>query len=454
MLEKQPDKIYIKNMCSACFSPSLRHRAQSIAGPSTGVLKRLVFYNKLERHLSQPENLPCKLIVFDTDRFKQVNELFGIRTGDEVLRFIGKSARDFLRKGEFIGHLWCDVFAMCVRRSDAEAVELMNRINSKVNELPLDFDFILSAGVLNIDRFGGEAPEVLCSHAEQALQTVKGDYIKRTAFYDGSIQQGYAKIHFIVSNMVTALNNGEFNVFLQPQVDLRTGRMVSAEALVRWIKDGRIITPDEFIPLFEKNRFVLKMDEYVWDLACRLLQKWLDRGLEPPPISVNVSRAHIYDREFSAKIQSLLQKYHFAPELMPLEITESIYVEDSDRVLNVMKQMRDQGYIFEIDDFGSGYSSLSMLQNIPVNGIKLDLRFLRASENEKAGRVIIKAIIDAAHRLDVSVMAEGVETEEQVRFLRKSGCDMAQGYYFGKPMSVDDFEKKYLIRSSQNELFV
>lgn len=444
MSEEKAGRYHIKNQCLTCVSPVLRYRAQSIAGPSTGVLKRFTFYKRLERYLSREDNLPCKLIVFDTDRFEQINELFGIKTGDEVLRYIGKSIQEFLTEGEFAGHLWCDVFAMCIRRSDSEAVALVNQINDQVNKLPLDFDFIISAGILKITQYSREPSEVLCSHAEQALQTVKGNYVRRTAFYDDSIKQGFAKIHFIVSNMSAALEGGEFHAFLQPQVDLRTGRMVSAEALVRWIKDGKMIPPNEFIPLFEKNNFVLKLDEYIWDLACRLLQKWLEQGLDPPPISVNVSRVHIYDREFSAKLQALLRKYQLAPELLPLEITESVYVEDEEQVLSVIKQMRDQGFVFQIDDFGSGYSSLSMLQNVTVDGLKLDLRFLRTSQNERAGRIILESVIGAAHRLGTTVVAEGVETEEQAQFLMKNGCDLAQGFYYDRPMAVSDFEKKYL----------
>lgn len=434
----------LKKTSAAKFSPRIRYRARKETDPATGLFRCQVFYQRLQRYAARPENLPCKLIVLDINRFKQINELFGVQTGDLVLRFMGESIRELLREGEFAGHLWCDIFAICVRRGDEEADEFIGRINGRVNELPLDFDFIISAGILKITQYGGEEAEVLCSRAEQAMETVKGDYLNRVAFYDGSIQQGFTKIHFLVSNMSAALERGEFTAFLQPQIDLRSGGVVSAEALVRWRKDGRIIPPNEFIPLFEKNSFVLKLDEYIWEQACKLLSGWWARGISPRPVSVNVSRIHVYDSRFCEKIQTLLQKYGLSPKLIPLEITESIYVEDFKQILTLMKQMKEQGFLFEIDDFGSGYSSLSMLQELPVDRIKLDMRFLKASQNEHAGRVIIKAVIDAARQLGVSVLAEGVETEEQVCFLKEAGCDLVQGYYYGKPMPIKKFETEYL----------
>ena len=434
----------LKKMNAAQISPRVPYRAYRETDPSTGLFRCNVFYQKLKQYVSLRGNLPCKLIVLDINRFKQINELFGVQTGDLVLHFMGENIREFLQEGEFAGRLWCDIFAICSKRCDEDMAALISQINSRVNDLPLDFDFIISAGVLKIDQYEGEEAEVLCSRAEQALQTVKGDYVNRVAFYNGSIKQGLTKIHFLVSNMSSALDRGEFTIFLQPQIDLHSGKMVSAEALVRWQKDGKLIPPNEFIPLFEKNSFVLKLDEHVWEQTCKLLSSWRERGISPHPISVNVSRIHIYDSRFCDKIQALLRKYQLPPRLMPLEITESIYVEDYKQILTIMKQMKEQGFLFEIDDFGSGYSSLGMLQELPVDRIKLDMRFLKASQNEHAGRVIIKAVIDAAQQLGVSVLAEGVETKEQAGFLKESGCDLVQGYYYGRPMPIEDFETEYL----------
>lgn len=427
---------------------SLRFRAEY--DETTGIYNRNVFLEKTEALLRQCRDRQKYCILrLDIERFKTVNELFGIVTGDRILRFVGQLLRNITFDNETYGRMNSDVFCACVRRTDEQIRQLITDLNDQLNTYPVAFNFVLSAGIYRVEEEDLQPVSVMCDRATLAQHTIKGNYITRLAFYNASLGKELVQQHEIINSIHKALAEGQFVVYLQPQYRMDTNRMFGAEALVRWIHPQKgLISPAKFIPLFEKNGFILKLDEYVWESACKILRNWLDRGLQPVPISINVSRRHLYDPEFCDKIVYLTRKYALDPKLLELEITESAYVENPKSLFEVIEQLQKQGFVFMMDDFGSGYSSLNMLKEIPVDVLKIDLNFLQEKEGQRdSGRVILEAVIHMAQRLHMPMIAEGVETREQKIFLLEAGCTRAQGYYYSRPVPLEEFEEKFLLPS-------
>lgn len=320
----------------------------------------------------------------------------------------------------------------------------MKNVNEQLNSYPVDFNFVLSSGIYYFLNYEGQPVNILCDRAGLAQKTVKGNYIKRSAFYEEWMGRELSREHYIIGGMNRAIENEEFVMFLQPKFDIESEVIVGSEALVRWFHPHEgMIFPGDFIPIFEKSGFIIKLDEYMWEQACITLRSWMDRGINPMPISVNVSRMHIYDTNLCQKLIALVEKYNLEPRLLELEITESAYVENPQSLYEAMRELQKHGFVFLMDDFGSGYSSLSMLKDIPVDILKIDLNFLQQSKRGEKGEPILEATIQMAKRLWFPIIAEGVETKEQAAFLLRAGCTRAQGFYYDKPMSVEEFEKKY-----------
>lgn len=240
--------------------------------------------------------------------------------------------------------------------------------------------------------------------------------------------------------METALAKGQFEVYLQPKYQIRDGRLAGAEALVRWNHpEWGLQPPGEFIPLFERNGFITKLDQYVWERVCALLQEWDRKGYPSINISVNVSRLDIYNTDLADVLTSLVRRYGLSPDRLHLEITESAYTDTSRQLIETLGTLRRLGFVIEMDDFGSGYSSLNMLAEMPIDVLKLDMKFIQTEITRPTGQGILRFIVDLARWMKLRVVAEGVETREQLERLQNDGCDYAQGYYFAKPMPVESF---------------
>ena len=281
----------------------------------------------------------------------------------------------------------------------------------------------------------------MCDCALLAINYTKGRYNKNYAFYDDNMHQRLLKERRITDSMEQSLKNGEFKVYLQPKYNIRDKKMVGAEALVRWIHpEWGFMSPAEFIPLFEKNGFISNLDRYLWEQVCVVLKSWQDRNMPMIPISINVSRADIYTADLPQIILQLTHKYGIDAKYLYLEITESAYAENPHQIKTAVDQLRKLGFIVALDDFGSGYSCLNMLSQINMDELKLDNHFVK-NETSDTSKGIINYVVDMAHRLNMKIVAEGVETPEQLEILRKTGCDIAQGYYFAKPMPVEEFEE-------------
>ena len=283
--------------------------------------------------------------------------------------------------------------------------------------------------------------EQMCDRALLAARSIKGQYKKFFAYYDNVLRSKLLREQQIVDSMERALADEQFEIYLQPKYKIEDGGMVGAEALVRWNHpEWGLQSPAVFVPLFERNGFITRLDQYVWDKACAVLRDWDERGLPSLPISVNVSRADIYNVDLIDILKELMQKYRLQPSSLHLEITESAYTENPQQIIDTVSRLREMGFIIEMDDFGSGYSSLHMLHQMPVDVLKLDMKFIQSEPATPVNQEIMRFIVSLAHLMKLGVVAEGVETAEQLERLRKIGCECAQGYYFAEPMPVKAFE--------------
>ena len=249
----------------------------------------------------------------------------------------------------------------------------------------------------------------------------------------------------IEAKMEKALNNNEFVFYLQPKFNCQGNQLFGAEALVRWIDDnGQMIMPGDFIPLFERNGFIIKLDEYIFESVCKYIANRIQLNLPIIPISINISRLHLFQSNFVDKYLKIKNKYSIPDKILELEITENILIDNLHATQKVITRLQEHGFICSIDDFGSGYSSLNSLKDLPFDIIKLDKLFLDNSYNIKKSQEIVKSIITMAKNIDILTVGEGVETDEQLEFLQLAGCDIIQGYIFSKPISVEDFEKLFI----------
>ena len=284
--------------------------------------------------------------------------------------------------------------------------------------------------------------ESMYDRAFMALESIKGNMQKEIAYYHEEILNKRLHETNTLDELDRAFLNDEFVIFLQPQVDIVKNEVVSAEALIRWDKPGRgIVPPSEFIPVFENNGMIAKLDYYVWELACRQLRRWKDLGYTERSISVNISAKDFYMSDLYDSITSLVEKYEINPVNLRLEITESAFVLDVKKQMELVIKLQAYGFIIEIDDFGSGYSTLNSLKDIMVDVLKMDLKFFEKSSHRDRAQKIVCSVITLANELDMPVIAEGVESYEDVKMLKEAGCQMIQGYFFGKPMSIAEYEQ-------------
>ncbi len=376
------------------------------------------------------------IVRWDIDRFKIYKDIYGAASGDELIRHIGQCYR---RRPEWYScHAGSDHFIHLTPVALFDPQDLQHTITGWLNETKNKYNFVPRIGVYIVDDPQQDV-NILCDRAQLALLTLKGNYQKNLAYYDHSMREKLRLEQELISDMEEALQSGQFQVYLQPQYNYTDGSIVGAEALVRWFHPERgMIPPGVFVPVFERNGFISRLDSYMWEQVCCLLRQWLDQGRDVVPISVNISRVDIADQKLLDNINRIIEKYHIPESLLRLEITESAYMDNPDQLISTVNRLRERGFLVEMDDFGSGYSSLNMLKNVPVDVLKLDMKFL-VSIDERGGN-ILNSVVRMAHWLDLPVIAEGVETLAQANYLNSVGCVVMQGYYYAKPMPVSDFE--------------
>ena len=405
---------------------------------ATGLLSKEAFFDETAAYLRHSGARDVSIVCFDVDHFKLFNDLHGLDCGDELLRYLGRAlALRFSPDGaQPLARLAADTFALCATGIRPERVErILVDISS---ECPNGIDAIVRAGVYRIEDPASPV-SIMCDRAVIALRTVKGSYFDRVALYDPGMREALVLEREVVAGIESALREDRIELFLQPKCNIRTGKIVGAEALARWRHPERgIVAPGEFIPLIERNGLVRSLDLRVWEKTAAWIRGLIDEGVQPVPVSVNVSRADIYLVDVAAELHALVERYGIDPSLIEVEITESAYSERPDRIVAAFDALAERGFTVLMDDFGSGYSSLNMLKDINVDVLKIDMRFL--DRDDRRSKDIMESVIRIARWLDLPVIAEGVETREQVNFLLDVGCSYAQGYYYARPMEAAAFE--------------
>ena len=386
------------------------------------------------------------MVCSDIKNFKLVNDIFGINVGDEVLMNIADTLKRLAGPGSVYGRISGDRFAICMPRARFKPEVFTNEIR-RIGEQSgtSTYRICMHVGVYDIvDK--DIAVSVMCDRAYMAIKTIKNSLTDTVAYYDDGLRESSVSEQKVTGEFGTAIEGGQFCFYIQPQVSVK-GKILGGEALVRWIHPERgLVPPGEFIGILENTGLICRLDMHTWELACQKLREWKDRGLTDYHISVNISPKDFYFADIYKVFTSLVEKYEIGPRNLRLEITESAIMSDFDKQLVLIQRLQEYGFMVEMDDFGSGYSSLNMLKDMPVNTLKVDMGFLRQTDHQERSRTILKMIISLSKQLGMEVVTEGVETKEQVDFLTEIGCDIFQGYYFAKPMPVNEFEKKYLER--------
>lgn len=407
----------------------------------TGIYNKQAFYAKTKEMLLDNPDKNFDLLRINIERFKVLNDLFGESTGDKLLRYIGKFLKEINLPLCVSGRLYADNFVVCYEAGKGDSRRMINTLQMVADSFAINNRTILSFGLYRIDDKTLPV-SVMCDRANMALWKAKGNFKNPYCEYDEKMRQQVLKEQKIINAMEMAIQNKEFTLYLQPKYDIEKGTIIGAEALVRWISlENGFISPGDFIPVFENNGFVYEVDKFIWEESCRYLRKWLDEGREVHPISVNVSRIDLYDPKLVQHLVDLREKYQLPSQYLELEITESAYTEDPEQIITITRQLREAGFVILMDDFGTGYSSLNMLKDIQIDVLKLDMGFLKSSDYSAKGGNILTAILKMAESLKMQTIAEGVETKEQVEFLKSIGCKYVQGFYYSKSLPVDEFEK-------------
>ncbi|MCR5687239.1 MAG: EAL domain-containing protein [Lachnospiraceae bacterium] len=407
----------------------------------TGLYNSETFYRKASAIINEDENEKYVIMSIDVDRFRLINDRYGIEAGNRTLETVGRMIREVSPKDSIAKRYQGDVFSVLLKyKTDQDLVQYMSKLSAAVRDARvIPMSIALTYGIYKIvDR---EIPvRLMCDRARAVKKQVKGNALTNYAVYDDVIRLKLREQAEIEEEMNAALANREFVIFLQPQINLATGKICGAEALVRWNHPIKgILVPAQFLALFESNGFVTKMDMYVWELACEYIRDLQRRGIYLP-ISVNISRVHIGNTNLSDILLELVKKYDIAPKYLELEITENLFMEDVEELFKEMNSLKKCGFNIMMDDFGSGYSSLNMLRNAPVDTLKIDRFFLDEIMSTDRGKIIVEASVRMAKQLGLSVIAEGVETKEQLDFLSSINCDTVQGFYYSRPVPKDEFE--------------
>lgn len=407
----------------------------------TGVYNMQTFYDRASQLIRGHPERQYSILRMDIDRFKVINDLYGMEEGDRLLQSIAGILLENMSEHCVCGRLSGDIFCACVDYSPAEIEGFVRDMTQRLAAYPLTSKLVPSFGICRVDS--PDTPiNVLCDWASLALKTVKGNVLVYHAYYDETLRKRILDEKKIESEMHEALEQGQFRLYFQPKVFIPTSRIIGSEGLVRWVHPVEgLIPPDRFIPLFEKNGFILRLDEYVWEQACIRLRRWLDQGLSPTPVSVNVSRVHIHDTRLCEKLTKLIAKYRLPPHLLELELTESVFLDNDELLFNTIRTLQKHGFLFSLDDFGAGYSSLNMLKSLPIDIIKIDRGFLGEVVTTPRGKTVIRHTIAMARAMDMQIIAEGVETATQAAFLLDAGCTLAQGFHYSRPVPVADFER-------------
>ncbi len=386
------------------------------------------------------ENLDTKyaVIQFDIIGFKFINDKYGEAIGNEILHYVNDVLDIYCNDSQIFSRLSADVFMAVIPYEEiSDIYDFLRGLETAMSSYK-GIKYTFAFGVYLVEDRSLNT-RIMGDSAGLARASAKSNALENIAFFNKEAKNIQKTKRSIEDRMRTALKNREFVMYLQPKYSISESKLIGAEALARWIDPEKgLVPPNDFIPVFEKNGFVVKIDEYIWECACQEIRKWLDKGITPVPISVNVSRVHLNNGDFLDRLNGLIQKYQIPKEYLELEITESAENINSNAMI---KAAKDQGFRLLMDDFGSGYSSLNTLKNTPFDVLKIDKSFLSSSMESQRGQKIISHTIAMTQDIGLDLIAEGVETKEQADFLYTCGCDAAQGFLYSRPIPVIEFDK-------------
>ena len=409
--------------------------------PLTGLYTHNFFFEYANRIYQYQQGWHMDAVVLNIDHFHSVNALNGREFGDRVLGIIGDGIRAFLADSNGIASRFeGDRFdILCEPQTDYQA--LLDKIQTRVNEASHIAGIRLRMGVAPWRE--GVDPVTLFDRARAACGMVRGNYKSHLMIYDEEMYRRELLNQRLVNDLVRAVEERELKVFYQPKYNVQCDppRLSSAEALIRWNHpELGLVSPGTFIPLFESNGQISTVDHYVWNEAARQIAEWREKFGVTLPVSVNLSRVDVFDPSLEERLESLVERYGLDHKALKLEVTESAYTENAEQMIELINRLRGRGFEIEMDDFGSGYSSLNMLSSMPIDVLKMDMKFVRNIVQSEKDFRLVGVVLDIARYLKVPVVAEGVETEEQLNMLKEAGCDLIQGYYFSRPVPPEEFE--------------
>ena len=434
----------------ACVNSLINRRDQSeLNEPAleidrlTGIYSKRSFYQAVRHYLDTHPDTVCQIIRFDIDRFKVFNDTYGTAAGDRLLRDIGAALARAHNPDSLYGHLDADHFAFFTPLVSADIERGYERLQGWFQRYPVHFGFSIKVGVYTVTDPHMDVGNMF-DRAKLALKSIKGSATTHIAYYDHSLREQLLREQELLGDVKAAFENGQFEVYYQPQYNYDNGKMIGAESLVRWNHPTRgLIPPGQFIPVMERNGLISRLDEFVWERCCQDARRWIDTGGKAIAITIstNVSRVDVYRSDLCNLLDELTARYGLPKKLLHVEITESAYMDNPTQLIATVDELHDRGFTVAMDDFGSGYSSLNTLKDVPVDLLKLDMKFLSASQNDSRGGNILSSVVRMARWLKLPVIAEGVETKEQADYLKSIGCQFMQGFFFARPMPIDQFEE-------------
>ena len=415
-------------------------RNRSTHDPLTGLYNTEGFIERVSEIMREDMDTPRFMLASDIKDFKLVNDLFGMEKGNEILIRIGELLKQRSSKTTICGRLTGDHFVTLINRDDFHEANLMSAIEEISSLIESNsYKLCIHVGIFEIDDPMMSVP-LMYDRARMAIATIKSENRSRAVYFSPQILRSFMDERRVIAELEQAIKKEELEIFLQPQIDAE-GAVTGAEALVRWNHPVQgLLMPGSFIPILEQAGLIHQLDVAVWEMACKQLRDWKGTDREHLYLSINISARDFYYIDIYGTLTALADTYNIDPGKLHLEITESALISEPEKQQSLINRLRSYGFEVEIDDFGSGYSSLSMLKDFPVDTLKLDLSFLRETENKMRARVILASVISLTNLLGMRVIAEGVEDKSQVDYLKTLGCSRFQGYYFSRPVPLEGFE--------------
>ncbi len=436
---------YIVSMLSLIFERRKLSRILATDVVTGG--NNLQFFVKKGKHiLKKNSKNNYAVVIIRMEKYRNFCSCYGVKEGEELLENFYLALQKALSRNELLAHGEKADFALLLTYKDEnELTARLNILVDKLNNVKSAQKKYFSVGIYRVEE-NRSGIDAMFNCAGVAISSLSEDNENRMVWFNDEMQREQLWVRKVENDMESALTNREFQVYLQPKYSTKEEVLSGAEALVRWIHPTEgFVAPYRFIPIFEKNGFVIQLDDYMITEVARQQAKWLSEGKKIVPISVNVSRVHFVREDLAEHICRLVDQFNVPHEYIELELTESAFFDDKGVLLNTIKKLKEYGFEISMDDFGAGYSSLNSLKELPLDVLKLDAGFFRQEDKTGRGKLIVGDTISLAKKLDMRIVAEGIETREQVDFLAEMDCDLIQGYYFAKPMPINEFEEKAFI---------